>query len=323
MPIFNLNHLPSNTKINLYTEPDCYGASAIIANKLKIPFRPRSFAYWSHGWKHLPIKYVDQFGVPTNSIYLVATENDEAFLNQNGKNAKAVGLPFVYADEFDDFEVNRFNNTLLVMPPHGMSYTTKKWAETEYLDAIRDIINDFETTVACIHPADIANGNWIDSFKKMNIKCIEGARMDDANALLRMRRLFRSFEFVTTNSIGSHVAYAAYCGCKTSIYGPYDYHDEKSLREDELYKSRPDLLKFVVDGSSKSAIYTLFPDLFVEKPQHAIVLTSEAQKWLGKENMVDCFTLSKYLGWHPKDQIKHWSAKAIKKMKKEIGKFAA
>ena len=229
---------PNVRQIKLNTEPDMYGASYIISQQLKLPFRPASYAYWQHGWIYAPLKYCEQFGLPFSGVHLVATKEEEDFLKKNGKTAFAVGAPFIYANKYDSFNVIRRANSLLVMPPHGASYTKKKWNESEYIDSIATIRKDYEFIAACISPSDIEKGDWLQSFNKLGVKCIAGASMHDRNALFRMNRFFKYFEYVTTNSIGSHVAYAGYCGAKVSIYGPYDYHDESSLNEDILYKNQ-------------------------------------------------------------------------------------
>ncbi len=77
-----------------------------------------------------PLKYIEQFGIPTNDIdiYLVANKSDEVFLRKHGKKSKAIGMPYLYADMYDKLEIKRIPNSLLIMPPHGMSYSTHKWA---------------------------------------------------------------------------------------------------------------------------------------------------------------------------------------------------
>ena len=204
------------------------------------------------------------------------------------------------------------------MPPHGASYTSKKWAEDYYLESIANVHKDYELVVACISPADVKKGDWITSFNKLGVRWVEGASMHDANALIRMRRLFSHFEYVTTNSIGSHVAYAAYCGAKVSIYGPYEHHDVSSLSEDALYKNNSDLLAYTIETSSHSFIKQAYGELFYDHPSLAKKIDSVGKKWLGRENIKHPSEIASLLGWYPHQQIFHWSAKVVNKIHRDI-----
>jgi hypothetical protein len=309
---------PAISLIKLFTEPDMYGASSIISKQLKISFQPRSYGYWQHGWMSIPLRYLDQYGLDFDGNYLVGTKEEELFLRSFGKTAFAVGLPYVYAKHFESVKINRKANSLLVLPPHGASYTKKKWKENNYIEAIDSIRKDFEFVIACISPSDIEKGEWTKSFKNIGVDYIAGANMFDKNALFRMNRLFNYFEYVTTNSIGSHVAYAAYSGAKVSIFGPYDFHDVSSLSEDALFKTNKELLEYFVEMSSYSAIKKKYSKLFFNHPSLALNIELYGQKWVGSDNIRQPNEIARLLGWYPEQQIYNYSARAFKKIKKEI-----
>lgn len=308
-------HLPKQRIISLYTEPDCYGASTLVSRSLGLPFTPRSFAYWLHGWNSIPLKYVEVFGLNYDGTYLVARKDEELFLRSNGKKAYAIGAPFVYTDYFNsDLSSKRLANSMLIMPPHGMSYTTEIWNEQTYIEEIYSVIKDFEYSAVCISPNDIEKNSWVGAFKRMGLPIIEGARMSDANALLRMRSLFNQFEFVTTNSIGSHVAYAAYAGAKVSFFGKYQCLDASSLKTDELYKNHPEILDFVVEHSSEASVKERYGFLFCEHPAQALVTVDYAKKWLGSDNMKIPAQMIGLLNWWPHQQLFQFSRKVFKKL---------
>lgn len=315
-PIF----LPEQRIIKLHTEPDCYGASSLISRLIRSPFTPRSFAYWLHGWNSLPIKHIEAFGLNYDGLYLVHRKEEEILLENNNKNAIAIGAPFTYTDLFNPaIHLQRIPNSLLIMPPHGMSYTTERWNESRYAEEIRSVIKNFDYTAVCISPNDIEKNSWVNTFSRMGIPIIEGARMNDSNALLRMRSLFNQFEFVTTNSMGSHVAYAAYAGAKVSFFGKYQSLDADSLRDDELFKKHPILLDFVVEHNSEKSVKDRFGFLFCHQPGQAGQAIDIANDWLGRDCMKSPFIVAKMLNWHPKDQIHHFSRKLVNKFKRHCG----
>jgi hypothetical protein len=132
--------------------------------------------------------------------------------------------------------------------------------------------------------------------------------------------LFNQFEFVTTNSIGSHVAYAAYAGAKVSLYGQYQHLDARSLKDDELYKAHPEILNFVVEHSSEVSVKERYGFLFCEHPAHAITSIDSAEGWLGYQNMKEPAKVAGLLNWWPHQQLFQFSRKAFKKIKRMCGK---
>ncbi len=313
-------YLPEQRIVSLYTEPDCYGASVLISRSLHLPFTPRSFAYWLHGWNSIPLKYVEVFGVNYDGTYLVARKDEELFLLKSGKKAHAIGAPFVYTDNFiSACDYKRIAGSLLIMPPHGMSYTTESWNEQMYIEEIHSVLKDFEYSAVCISPNDIEKNSWVGAFKKIGLPIIEGAKMSDANALIRMRSLFNQFEFVTTNSIGSHVAYAAYAGAKVSFYGKYQHLDARSLEHDDLYKAHPEILDFVVEHSSEVSVKERYGFLFCEHPAHAVASVDSAADWLGCHNMKEPTKVAGLLNWWPHQQLFQFSRKACNKVYRMCG----
>lgn len=268
----------------------------------------------------MPLRHIEVFGLNYDGIYLVARKDEEKFLRNNGKTAYAIGAPFVYTDLFTyNCQHQRIPNSMLIMPPHGMSYTTETWNEKTYVEEIYSVIKDFEYSAVCISPNDIKKGSWVGAFRAMGLPIIEGANMNDANALLRMRSLFNQFEFVTTNSIGSHVAYAAYAGAKVSFFGEYQYFDANSLRDDELYKKHPEILDFVVEHSSEASVKQRYGSLFYEHPANATLAVDAANSWLGRDCIKSAWSVATLLNWWPHQQGFNYARKAYRKMKRICG----
>ena len=222
------------------------------------------------------------------------------FLSQHGyKNAMAAGLPFMYADING---VERIQKSLLVMPPHSLPQADIISPEKEYVDYISNFKTKFSTIVFCIHQNCFETNHWISNLEKANIPWVIGASADDKNSLLRMQTLFRSFEYMATNDIGSHVLYASYCGCKVSISGPETEMKREYFRNDNVFKKYPYLLDVYL-SSMKNALQN-FPFLFVS-PDQAKIHKDWANEEMGVKYRKDEHELKKLLGWDSWPQIRY------------------
>ena len=311
--------LPSIEKIDLRGEVDYYGVSHLIAKKLKLSFVPRSSVGWKHGWIIADLKYKEQLTAGGNtSKFLMPLRSHEIFLKERGINAKAIGMPFVYVEDIETKKVERQPNSLLVMPPHSLPYTEHTWDEESYAKQINALRDDFDLIIVCLHASCVEKRLWVDVFEKYNIPWIIGADAQDKNSLIRMYRLFNSFEFMTTNVIGSHVVYAAYCGCKVSIFGDYAEYNSEDYKDDPFYNRFPFLLEYNIMYSSKKLIENLFPYLF-SNPKEARVRIKWAEEELGKANKVSFEELRKLLGWNWQGQIAFFTRRIYLKAMNLLG----
>jgi len=310
--------LPPIEHIKLRSEADCYGIANIVSREINLPITPRSSSDWQHGWViQGDVKYIEQLtGITSAKKHLVALDEQEVFLRKNGIKSKAVGAPFTYIEGIDT-QIERQANSLLVMPPHGMPYTNVKWDEETYVKNIDELKKYFDLIVACVHQSCVKKNNWIGTFKKYSIPWVCGAEMHDKNALIRMHRIFKSFEYMTTNTVGSHIAYAAYSGCKVSIYGKYCEFSKEVQMADVAYIERPEMLDHNLLCASEQAIKTKFPFLFVH-PKNATENRKWAYEQLGANNKVSFYELAKHLGWLPHDQLYFFTSRVCRKLKKEF-----
>lgn len=309
--------LPKIEKIKLRNEVDCYGISKLISSSLNLPFTPKSYANWTHGWIYHDLKYIEQFGEISDLKYLVLNNNQKLFFEKNGKNAISVGAPFIYAEDIDCADIQRVPNSLLVMPPHGLDFTNEIWDESSYVELINNLKDDFDCIVVCLNESCVNKNNWTEQFDKHSIPWIVGAAMDDKNALVRMSRIFKSFEYMTTNAIGSHVAYAAYSGCKVSIYGPLAEWKKEYVENDELYRMYPRVMNHNLSNSTEDFISKKFPFLFIH-PKKAVMNDDWANFELGREHKKSYFELSVILGWLPHQQLYFLIIRIYMKIKKEL-----
>jgi hypothetical protein len=137
-----LNVLPEFEHFPRRCEPDAYGASYLIARKLGLSEVPESTSSWMHGWLNVPLAYPEQVAQQSSAsaTNLVSTEEIAQTLRDDFsyRNVHAVGCPFVYAEPLD---VERVPNSLLVMPPHTLTYLEDEWDEGAYVSSIREARN--------------------------------------------------------------------------------------------------------------------------------------------------------------------------------------
>jgi hypothetical protein len=210
----------------LYGWSDQYGALCVASMYCKYNIKlsnPIDYFVWHHGchgpWESIHPGLITYNLKNKNLRYFVASKEQEIFLKENGyKNAKAIGLPIVYVERP---KLNRIPESLLIMPSHSLlsDYKKDKVEYNKYIEDISKYIVKYKHVYACLHHNCIANNMWVEEFNALGVHIIEGARTDDKNAYLRQAYIFSQFENMTTNSWGSHVAYALHFGVKVSIYG--------------------------------------------------------------------------------------------------------
>jgi hypothetical protein len=293
--------LPPIERVWRRSEPDSYGASYLIAQQTSRKKPPVSFAHWRHGWNYLnPVIHPRLLGGDPDLVHLMTTAEQVQVLNDFGyKKVFAVGLPYIYAD---NFKTDRKAGSLLVMPGHSLPYTNPQLKEHNYVRQMADLRPYFSTIVACLHSSCFAKGLWISQLEKYGIPYIIGADSYDKNSLSRMNHIFKSFEYMTTNRIGSHVAYAAYSGCKVSIFGEYFPLTIEEYANDPHYRQYPDLMHYLIEKSQKRDIEKEFPELFVV-PWEAPVRKDWGDEVVGKKHKRSPAKIAKLLGWSLKDQI--------------------
>lgn len=297
-----LDRLPPVDRVWRRSEPDFYGASYLIAQRLGRKKPPISFAAWRHGWLHLdPIIHPRLIAMGTpKTLNLVATDRQVEILRKFGwPKSVAVGLPFIYGDIL---KLDAKPNSLLVMPGHTLPYTDHQWDQKTYVDQIVKLKPYFTSIVACVHSSCFAKGYWVPHFEKYGIPCIKGADTYDKNALLRLNCIFKSFEYMTTNTIGSHVAYSAYSGCKVSIYGDYCAPNKNDYRNDPYYQKYPELLEYWIDQSQESVIKKRYPEFFTI-PMEATERKDWGAKVVGAAYKKEPQEIAELLGWSIANQI--------------------
>jgi hypothetical protein len=261
--------LPPNDPIPLRAEIDYYGASSVLSRYCGVDLadKPLEQIAWSHGW--IPDFYIDsdprlvtgQSLFDKNQTLFASKVSIADYLKSSGHaNTHAIGLPLTYLKEK---RIARLKNSLLVMPAHSLDYTTHdSWKFAEYVAEIESISKHFEHIYICIHPSCFKRGYWVKEFQAKGFEIIEGMHLYDKNALYRLQQLMSTFEYVTTNSFGSHIAYGAYFGAKVSIFGSYAEFKEEDFDSDPFYTLHKDILETSIELISKPRIERELPAFF-------------------------------------------------------------
>ena len=296
----------------LRSEADFYGASALIARKAQLIDLPASGINWVHGWKYGDVSNAEQIGgyYHKKRLHLVShAKHQEILCSEGFRHVQAVGLPYLYAD--CNMRLNRLKGSLLVCPGHTSPYATDQdWSQIarEYASRICDIKENFSEILICLSANCIEQKKWTREFEAVGIPWILGASIYDRNALIRMRNLFRQFEFVTTNCVGSHVVYASYEGCKVSICGWQDLYKPKDFVDEPMYKGKKELLQACMRWGSKAWIQENFSYLFQRNPLDANVLREWAEIQLGEKYKKSPCYIAGLFAQHRK---KHFTSRLI------------
>lgn len=317
MNVSNAFGLPDFLKTDaIPVEINFYGAAKMVADRLGIKNPPTSYVSWAHGWRAEEILYANQLaydchigikGQPNDKItipahkrrpYLVPTKAQEALLRENGfPDTRAVGLPFVYVDP--DPTVKRIPGSLLVMPAHVLAHMEEgRTDEIQYLEYIKSIAHQFSRVVFCINLGCLGSGLWINNLEKYGFDYLFGAGMMDQMALFRMRRLFDTFEYMTSNGIGSHFIYAGLCGVKVSLAGPMHttpadiFKNEPEWQDPERRKTYLMTHQLLQQDRLQARFPWLYTDPITSKP-----CVEWAKEETGYDNKVSFETLAQLFGW--------------------------
>jgi len=203
-------------------EADLYGYSKWLASHLGFDFAPRSLRGFQHGWIWWDAEdadYAPGFGLDPNlDAYwgvLVQSEKIARELNQKGIFAKACGLPFLnyykHCGLKGSFKGLR-DGSVLYVPAHS-----NPWHDISFniTAASRKFVRAYPDCAIMLgwndrHLADAMST----SFRRVEI----GAGALESESFLRLMSIFERYDYLITDSIGSHICYALACGMKVGIH---------------------------------------------------------------------------------------------------------
>jgi hypothetical protein len=171
---------------------------------------------------------------------------------------------------------------------------------------------DFESIYVSVHYLDM-NGPLHKDALGRGLHVVQGARPDDANSLLRTRRMLDSFTHVTSNVMGSHMLYALFAGCKFSFCGPMYSYDESIFRT-AGYHSIDQLVKLF----SEFYIREKFSKYFVNHPRMGLVDKSFAADSIGEKFIMSPREIEDALSWTVSGQIIGYATGARRRLSRLI-----
>lgn len=225
----------------------------------------------------------------------VSRQDQVEYLTSQGyRHVRAIGLPIAY---LPDPGVRRVPGSLLVLPPH--SQTTRSATDPvarAYAASIAALRPRFAHIWVGLNEDDVTRGQWVDAFRAEGLPVFTTADQGDPDTLVRLQRILSTFEYVTTNGFGSHIAFAAYCGARVSIYGPFAEFPAERVRTTHTVKIFPELEAQAAWLTSEAALRQQYPFLFVE-PDRAALHQAWGAAEVGEPCRVQPGELRDLFGW--------------------------
>ena len=257
---------------------------------------PSPEAMWTHGWNYFPCEHRERidWGWHGQSFrLLVHRDEEERFFG----DADLMMRPRWERRFFMPIRLRKkIPGSLLIVPSHSLDHINYDYDEESYFSTLDPFIRKFEHVAACIHPSCAQKGIWLSALRRRSIPWTLGAEVVDRNGLRRIRGLFEQFSHVTSNSIGSHIPYAASCNCSVSIYGPRQDLRPSDWCNHPYYKEHPQILEWMVNLHNSRYVEKTFGWLFREPTTDANDRDWALQQ-LGHSNMKTPIQLAELFGW--------------------------
>ena len=186
----------------------------------------------------------------------------------------------------------------------------------EYSDKIYNAKIDFEDIFVSIYYLDL-NTQIHRAALARGLKIIQGARPDDANALIRVRSILDRFKYVTSNVMGSHMLYSLYAGCNFSFSGPfYSYDESVFMPKGNPHLHSKELVKESLFLQSESYISEKFQRFFVQNPMLGYQDIDFANYSIGERFVMNPREIQDALGWTMKGQIIGYAKGAARRIQR-------
>lgn len=316
--------LPPSLPTRMRSGVDYYGLSSVLAKRCGRSSVPRSFANWVHGWvfneNPTPV-HLSCATLPREMKIVVRNINEKLAMNAAGFTDVIVGgLPFAYVNRQCR---HRLPNSLLAFPPHSSAGEYERADQCQYLDYLESLRQDFDSIYLSIYHLDVGSPLY-KAAQSRGIRVLQGARLDDANSLLRTRHSLDLFTHVTSNVIGSHMLYALYAGCKFSFAGPMHTFDPSILLDNiKAHKYSSEYIQSVVSSSSEPYLRQRFGRFFVNHPSMGLQDVDFAKDEIGFKSILSLDEIEDALGWRLLGQINGYASSAKRRLIRNVKIFSS
>jgi len=318
--VINGIQLPPVIPMRVKDGVDRYGFSRVLSQRYGFRFSLRSFADWGHGWiwhDKLSEEAFVVFGMPKDMVYVVRNAYEKSFLVGVGFESVYVGgLPFAYVPR----QINsRFSDALLAVPSHSSERERMTVDNKEYFDYLESIKGDYESVYVSLYSLDLGGPMHREALAR-GLRVVHGARPDDANSLIRSRALFDLFEFVTSNSMGGHMLYSLFSGCRFSFCGPFYNSAETISSSSNYYGHSSEYVRMLMEVCGETYLRKRFSAYFVNEPRAGIKDISFARKEIGVDSIMNKSQISEALGWSINGQASGYARGAIRRATRWISR---
>jgi hypothetical protein len=293
---------------------DRYGFSWVLAEILKKEYPPRAFCDWVHGWVWWEdlMKVEDLVGARgayRNASIVVCNLSEFNVLAEAGyTNVSVGGLPFAYVRNQHTL---RCEHSLLAFIGKSAEVERHNVLDLGYLDFLASQVGAFENIYVSVAVFDQSR-DLIREIKRRSLHPVPGSHPTDKRSLLRTRISLEHCKYVSTNTFGSHIAYALAVGCHVSVFTPlYRYNKNVFLNTVHQYsQDYADRLEYIY---SEVYLRRKWSSLFVDNPREGLSDASLGCEAIGHENLLDSEGITRVLGWHLRGQLRGYTVGGIRR----------
>jgi len=280
-------------EVPIRCEADYYGASLLVAREIGLHSAPVSRSSWVHGCDVLPVPrpaFTPMQDDP-EMTHLVANQRTADWWIAHGyTKAIAVGCPFVYTQPSRS---PRVANSVLAMPNHRPKGVKSDGnSQDAWLRKVADLQPQYQVTIS-VYQDELPE--LLPTIQKLGMSYITGAKLE-CDSLQHIRDLLGSFEFVVSDAQGSHLPYAAYCGCKVAILPPYYQRLWENIKDHPHMQKHPSMKDNLVYYTAEN-MHSRMPWMFPASLNDAICPKEWADDLLGVTERKSSEELARLLGW--------------------------
>jgi hypothetical protein len=176
----------------------------------------------------------------------------ETFLRNHNMKRKVIAIgPYINGAVFFktknelDILKQKYGKTLLIFPCHSIKTMHAIYDESDFMQEIFKIKNDFDTVFICLHWLDVLNEKrflFYEKYVSGNFKIVSAGNSHDPSFLSRLKDLIYLSDFTMSNSVGTHVGYSVCMGKPHYLYSQtIDYISNDVSPDAGMY---PDVPKF-------------------------------------------------------------------------------